>query len=234
MIPGPVWQDERVADGMRAQLALRARRLEEGGRPLGWKVGFGVPAQYEPRGLSGPVVGFLMENAFSRGEPLAIGAWTVPVLEPEIAVHLARDVEPGADRDAVIEAIAGIGPAFEIVDFDPSMTEVRDVVATNVFQRGVLLGDMAATDVAAAADVQLTLWRDGEEVASEADPVGAVGDLVDHVRHAAELLGAAGARLSAGEVLITGAIVVGIRVAPGETWRGDFGPLGELTASFTA
>ena len=36
--------DPRIARGMWAQLALRAKRIAAGDKPLGWKVGFGAPA----------------------------------------------------------------------------------------------------------------------------------------------------------------------------------------------
>jgi 2-oxopent-4-enoate/cis-2-oxohex-4-enoate hydratase len=50
---------------------------------------------------------------------------------------------------------------------------------------------------------------------------------------AAELLGALGERLRAGEVVITGAIVPAQPVAPGQEVRVELGPLGGLSLRFT-
>src|SRR3954470_5250250 len=61
----PVWQDERVRRGITTQLKAREEQLAAGARPLGWKVGFGTPAQQEKRGVTGAVVGFLLETPFS-------------------------------------------------------------------------------------------------------------------------------------------------------------------------
>ncbi len=36
--------DPRIAGGMRRQMELRKRRLNEGAHQIGWKVGFGAPA----------------------------------------------------------------------------------------------------------------------------------------------------------------------------------------------
>jgi 2-keto-4-pentenoate hydratase len=41
----------RIAKGMRAQLALRKRRFEEGAKQAGWKVGLGAPAVMAKLGL---------------------------------------------------------------------------------------------------------------------------------------------------------------------------------------
>ena len=51
--------DPRIERGMRAQLERRAALLAEGAQPLGWKVGFNVPATQERLGIDGPLAGFL-------------------------------------------------------------------------------------------------------------------------------------------------------------------------------
>jgi 2-keto-4-pentenoate hydratase len=230
----PVWQDERVRRGITTQLKAREEQLAAGARPLGWKVGFGTPAQQEKRGVTGAVVGFLLETPFSAGEPLPVGGWARAVIEPELAVHLGRDVEGGSDRETVAAAIAGVGAAYEMVDADPAITDLEQILATNIFNRGVLLGDVDTARAGGdASGVAVRVFRDGEEVGAEDDPVAAVGDLVAHTQHVANLLAELGGRLRAGDAVITGAIVPKLEVEPGQEWRTDFGPLGELTARFT-
>src|SRR5262249_51736521 len=76
--------DPRVVRGMTAQLALRRRRLDSGDMPLGWKVGFGAPAQLKQFNIAGPLVGFLTQNArIAPGGTVALTGWTKPVAEPE-------------------------------------------------------------------------------------------------------------------------------------------------------
>ena len=112
-----LWDDPRVARGMRVQLDLRRQRLAAGDKSLGWKVGFGAPAMLKQFGISGPLVGFLTQNArVQSGGSVSLEGWAKPVAEPEIAVHIARDVPAGADRDTAVAAIAGISPAIELVD----------------------------------------------------------------------------------------------------------------------
>src|SRR5438105_4971048 len=112
-----VWEDARVIRGMRAQLETRRKRLERGDAPLGWKVGFAAPDMLKRLGISGPLVGFLTRNALVRsGATVSLAGWTKPVAEPEIAVHLGRDVAGGTDHAAAEAAIAGISPAIELAD----------------------------------------------------------------------------------------------------------------------
>src|SRR5262252_7894340 len=88
-----VWEDARVIRGMRAQLALRRQRLDAGDAPLGWKVGFAAPAMLERLNITGPLVGFLTRAArVQSGGSVSLAGWVKPVAEPEIAVHIGRDV----------------------------------------------------------------------------------------------------------------------------------------------
>ena len=94
-----LWEDARVIRGMRAQLELRRKRLAAGDAPLGWKVGFAAPAMLERLNITGPLVGFLTRNArVQSGGSVSLAGWAKPVAEPEIAVHIGRDVSAGADH----------------------------------------------------------------------------------------------------------------------------------------
>src|ERR1700745_2160671 len=112
-----LWDDPRIARGMRVQLDLRRQRLADGDRSLGWKVGFGAPAMLKQLGISGPLVGFLTQNArVQAGGSVSLAGWANPGAEAENAGHVGHDVPAGADRDAAAAAIAGISPAIELVD----------------------------------------------------------------------------------------------------------------------
>src|SRR5215468_11581126 len=112
-----VWDDPRVRRGMQRQLELRRARLAAGDKSLGWKVGFGAPAMLKQLDIAGPLIGFLTQNArVQSGGTASLAGWAKPVAEPEIAVHVGRDVPAGADRHTAAAAIAGISPAIELVD----------------------------------------------------------------------------------------------------------------------
>src|SRR5215468_11756065 len=107
-----VRDDPRIVRGMTAQLAARRRHLDAGDRPLGWKVGFGAPVMLERLKIGGPLIGFVLESARIRsGGTASLAGWSKPVAEPEIAVHMGRDLAGGADPETAVTAIAGISPA---------------------------------------------------------------------------------------------------------------------------
>src|SRR5204863_2894325 len=130
-----LWDDPRVVRGMTAQLAARRKRLDAGDRPLGWKVGFGAAAMLERLKISGPLVGFVTQNArIASGGSVSFVGWAKPVAEPEVAVHIGRDVPAGADRATAAAAIAGISPAIEIVDLHAPPEDPEKILSHNIYQ----------------------------------------------------------------------------------------------------
>jgi 2-keto-4-pentenoate hydratase len=95
-----MWEDPRIVRGMQAQADMRRQRLADGDRLIGWKVGFGAPTMLERLKIDGPLVGFLTQNArVQSGGSVSFAGWSKPVIEPEIAVFIGRDVPAGADRE---------------------------------------------------------------------------------------------------------------------------------------
>src|SRR6185369_8612900 len=134
-------RDPRIAEGMRAQMALRQKLLDGGARQIGWKVGLGAPAMQVKCGLTAPIVGFLLDRAeLASGATVSLAGWQKPVAEAEIAAYMGRDLPAGASREEVRRAIAAIGPAIELADVDCAMDEVETVLSGNIFQRHVILG----------------------------------------------------------------------------------------------
>lgn len=221
--------DPRIARGTEAMLALRRARLEDGARPLGWKVGFGSPAAFELLGTDRPLVGFLTDRSLvDDGATVPVGDWTTPMLEPEIAVHLAHDVEGDATHDDVRAAVGGLSAAIELADIDVPPADPEPIVAGNIYHRHVLLGPVDEGRTTAEG-IRGRLLRDGEEIAATDTPEAATGELAEVVRLTAELLAASGERLRAGDVVITGSIVAPVKVAPGESVTAEIDPLGSLT-----
>ncbi len=225
--------DARVERGTRAMLALREERLAAGERPIGWKLGLGAPAVQERLGLDGPLVGFLTDaGLLASGATAAIGGWTGPTLEAELAVHIGRDVPAGTPAGEVPALVAGIGPAIELVDIDLPLEDVEGILAGDIFHRHVLLGDPMADWPAPEG---LPLWvRKGSTVAAEtSEPLALTGDVFELVAHTAAVLETCGAALRAGDVLICGAAVPALPVSPGDHVTVDWGPLGAVDVQLT-
>ena len=220
--------DPRIEAGMRDQLAWRRDRLQAGERPVGWKVGFGSPAAFERLSIDRPLVGFLTDGGvLPRSARAPVGGWAAPVLEAEIAVRLAADVPGDAPWEVVRDAVGGVAAAIELADVSPPPGDVQRILAGNVFHRHVMLGDFDSSRLDGRG-VTARVFSDGVEIASTDDPAAATGEAVEIVRLTAELLAACGEVLRAGEVVITGAVVPPIAVVPGQMFRVEMPPLGNL------
>ncbi len=221
--------DARIERGMAVQLARRRERLGAGERAVGWKLGFGAPAALERMAIDGPLVGFLTDAGLAPdGVEVAVGEWANPWFEAEIAVHLGADVPGDADREAVLNAIAGLGPAIELADVDAPLGEDPEpVVAGNIFHRRVILGPVDR-ERRSAQGVRAATRRNGELVAETDDPEALTGELPTIIAHAAATLAACGEAVRAGDVVIAGAVVAPLQVGAGDELEADLGVLGSL------
>ena len=230
-----LWEDPRVVRGMQAQLAARRKRLDAGDQPLGWKVGFGAPAMLQLLNISAPLVGFLTQNArVQSGGSVSFAGWSKPVLEPEIAVHIGRDVPADADGETARAAIAGISPAFEIVDLTAPPQDPERILGDNIYQRHVVLGGAGPARAGApAVGLACRISRRGAEAARTTDPQANTGEWVGIVRHVADVLATFGERLRAGEIIITGSVVPPLAIEPDEDAIAfEVDPIGGITVRF--
>lgn len=193
-------------------LELRRRMIEEGARPLGWKLGFGAPAAMERLGIDRPLVGFLTDRTLlPDGATAHVGDWVKPMLEAEVAVRVGADGR-----------IDGYAVAIELADLDPPPEDAGAIVAGNIFHRHVLLGPFRGP----AERLTAVLERDGEEVGRTDTPDALTGEYARLVEVVREI---AGDELRAGDVIITGSIFPPVEVRPGERVTAEVEPLGSLT-----
>jgi 2-keto-4-pentenoate hydratase len=156
------------------------------------------------------------------------------VAEPEIAVHLGRDVAAGSDRETAVAAIAGISPAIELVDVHTPPQDPERILADNIYQRHVVLGGDGPARAGARSDgLTCRIIRGGAETARTSDPQANTGEWVEIVRHVADLLAAFGETLRAGEIIITGSVVAPLALEPGEDGLAfEVDPIGNVAVRF--
>jgi len=230
------WEAPLITKGMTAQLASRRARIAAGEKPLGWKVGMGAPASMKMLSLQAPLVGFLMQSALlSSGSTASLKGYVKPVAEPEICVRMARDLGGGASSEAVMAAIKEISPAIELADLDvpPSPDNLDAVLARDIYQRHVVLGE-ATRAGGSVAGLTSRVIRRGAEVARTGEPETLTGKLVDIVAHVASTLAAFGEKLSAGDIVITGSITPPLMIEPDETaLTHALDPIGEVSVKLS-
>lgn len=225
-----------IKQGMTAQLETRKTRVAAGEKPIGWKVGMGAPASMQKLGLSAPLVGYLMQKArLASGSAVSLKGYHKPVMEPEICVHMAKDLSRDATPEATLAAIKEIMPAIELADQDvvPAPDNLDLVLARDIFQRHVILGGETRAG-GSVSGLTSRLIRRGAEVARSADPEALTGKLLDIVAHVANVLAALGEKLAAGDIIITGSITPPVMIEPDETEiTHAIDPIGEVRVSFT-
>ena len=221
--------DPRIVSGTTRMLAALSDAIDRGAGHLGWKAGFGAPAALASLGIDRPLVGFLTEDRLLRdGASVDVSRCTKPVLEAEVAAHLAADLGPGATSAEALAAVGGWSVAIELADVDRAADDVEAIVAGNIFHRQVLLGPV----VPARPDpLPFVLTRDGAEAARTSRPEALTGELGSVLASMADTLAACGAGLRAGEVVITGSVVPPIPVENRCTWVVDAHGLGRVTVS---
>jgi 2-keto-4-pentenoate hydratase len=231
------WDDPRIARGMSAQLRLRRELLSAGQKPLGWKLAFGGPAAMERLHINAPLVGFLLQSALlPSNSQVSVGNWTKPAAEPEIAVYLGKVLPANSNRETAIAAISALGPAIELADVDHPSDDVEGTLARNIYQRHIILGRADASYAGGILDgLACRVLRNGFEFARAADPQSLqalTGDLIDIVRHTADLLAAFGESLQAGQLIIAGSITPPLLVSPGEELLFHLAPIDSISIRF--
>jgi 2-keto-4-pentenoate hydratase len=229
-------KDPRIADGMRAQMALRQKLLDGGAKQIGWKVGLGAPAMLAKCNLTAPIVGFLLDRAqLASGAEVSLAGWHKPVAEAEIAAYIGRDLPAGADREEVRRAIAALGPAIELADPTTPMDDVQAALAGGIFQRHVIVGPRDPMRSGARLDgLKGRVTRSGQDIPVPADLETNIGELVNIVRHVADVTAAIGGGLRAGEFIICGSLTAPMFLEPGESGvEFELAPIGASSVRFS-
>jgi 2-keto-4-pentenoate hydratase len=215
--------DTRVRAGLERQLDAWRDTIARGAGRVGWKIGLNTADVQQKLGLPDPVIGFLTTaTRLESGASRPVDDLDKPLIEPEVAVRLRRPVEAGAEPDEALAAIQSLGPAIELVDIPAPPEDVEEVVAGNVFHRGVVLGPHR--EDAAVNGLEAVVRVSGEERQRAKADV----DLAATISLVADLLGSAGELLQAGDTIICGSLTPPVPVAPGDRVEVDLGPLGSV------
>jgi 2-keto-4-pentenoate hydratase len=210
-----------------------ARRLTEGGRIVGRKIGLTSPPVQAQFGVHTPDYGVLLDDmVVADREPLDLARFLQPRVEAEVAFVLGRDLDSPTTHVAdVLRATEFVLPAIEVVDSRIAGWDIRitDTIADNASSGAVALGTtprrLDGLDLPA---VGMRLDRDGEPV-STGSGAACLGSPVTAVAWLARAVARRGRPLRAGEVVLSGALGP---MAPGEAgvYHARLEGLGEVRA----
>jgi 2-keto-4-pentenoate hydratase len=231
------WEDPRIIEGLRRQLTAREAALDAGAGHVGWKVGFGAPSSLELMQITAPLLGYLTDTTvYGDGAAFDTAGWTRGVVEFEVAVWMASDVEAGATDSEAAAAVAAVGPAIEVADVDLPVgpDAISDIMAGDIFHRGVVFGtrdeSRAGLDITGlTAHIEL----DGEEFATVTELEAITGAYPWIVSTVASTLASKGERLRAGDVIITGSVIPPVSVNDADRFTFELTPYEPISITAT-
>ncbi|WP_174183634.1 2-keto-4-pentenoate hydratase [Nocardia barduliensis] len=225
-----------VVDAYAIQLINIRKRVRNGARVVGHKVGLSSKAMQQMMGVDEPDYGHLLDDMLvSADEPVPAGRYLYPRVEVEVAFVLGADL-PGAQctEADVLAATTAVAPAIELIDSRIENWAIRlcDTIADNASSAGYVLG----TERVAPADIDITaidavLTRNGEVVA-EGRSDAVLGDPVTAVAWLARKVASFGVRLRAGDIVLPGSCTKAIDAHPGDEFVARFAGLGSVRLAF--
>ena len=228
--------DMTIDDAYRVQQRLVARRLADGERVIGKKIGVTSQAVMDMLGVDQPDFGFLTDAmVFDEGAAIEAATLIQPKAEGEIAFLLKRDLRgPGVTAAEVIAATEGVLACFEIVDsrIRDWKIKIQDTVADNASCGAFVLGDRLVDP----RDVDLltcgmVLEKNGDIVATGAG-AAALGGPANAVAWLANALARHDTGLSAGDVILSGSLAAMVPVTAGDSLRVTIGGIGACSVRF--
>jgi 2-keto-4-pentenoate hydratase len=199
-------------------LLRRRELLAQGAEPVGWKIGFNLPAVQEKLGIDAPLAGFLTtDGLLEDGAEVSLDDGPL-IVESEVAVELGDDGR----------SIAALLPALELADQPDLDQDVETILAGNIFHRAVAFGPRVETDAPGAARILVN----GEEAhAVPAERAGAhLSAMIDAV---AGRLAAVGEELLPGQRIITGILAPPHTAGAGDTVRVELESVGGVELHFS-
>jgi 2-keto-4-pentenoate hydratase len=218
------------------QEQITKRRIEEGARLVGRKIGLTAASVQAQLGVSQPDYGMLFHDMdVANGDEIAPGKLIQPKVEAEVAFILGRDLSDEKLTTAdVLAAIAWAIPALEIVDSRIEGWNIRitDTIADNASSGLFVLGhDIRRLDSVDVLGCGMALECNGELVASGAG-VACLGSPINATLWLARVMAKAGRPLRSGDVVLNGALGPMVEAKPGAAFEARIEGLGSVRVRF--
>jgi 2-keto-4-pentenoate hydratase len=226
-----------VVEAYQVQLATVERKIAEGRRIVGKKIGLTSRAMQKLLGVDQPDYGHLLDDmeVADRGS-ISPQLVLQPKVEAEIAFVLKKDlVGPHVTVPEVLLATDYVVPALEVVDSRVSDWKIKlqDTIADNASSGLYVLGEkkLRPTDID-LAQVGVVFYKNGE-IMNTGVGAAALGHPAFCVAWLANKLFEFGITLKAGEIILSGALSAAVNAEPGDHFQARFAHLGEVSVGFS-
>ena len=215
--------------------AMLARRLADGERVIGRKIGVTSPAVQNMLGVFQPDFGTLTDAMHFEGEMPISRLLIQPRAEGELAFVLGRDlVGPGISPEDALAATRSVHPCFEVVDSRITNWKIgiEDTVADNASSGLFVLGPGVAPDGIDFVNCTMVVQKNGSPL-STGQGSAALGSPLICVAWLTNTLGELGVPLRAGETILSGSWVPLEPVKAGDHMHVSIEGVGETEVRFT-
>ncbi len=234
--------DMTLDDAYAVQKQWVDRKMNEGTRLLGYKIGLTSRAMQRAVHIDEPDYGVLLEDmAIANGSRVETANFTDPMIEAEFAFFLRQPLfGDSVTQEQVLEATDYCVPALELIAarsyrVDPTTGYTRkifDTIADNAANAGVVLGDCRIRP----ADVDLrwagALLYLNDQIEETGLAGGVLGHPAEGIAWLCRRFALHGIRLQPGQLLLSGSFTRPVRVRPGDQVRADYGAFGEIHLNF--
>jgi 2-oxo-hept-3-ene-1,7-dioate hydratase len=233
-----------IEDAYAVQEEWVRRKIAEGRKPIGHKIGLTSRAMQRSSNITEPDYGVLLDDMlFKDGTDIPFERFIVPRVEVELAFILKERLSgPHCTIFDVLKATDFIIPAIEIIDarihqVDPETKVTRkvfDTISDNAANAGIVMGGRPVKpDAVDLRWVSAILYRNG--VIEESGVAAAVlNNPVNGPAWLANKLHPYNVSLEAGEIILGGSFTAPVPARPGDTFHIDYGPLGSIACRFAA
>ena len=211
------------------------RRLKEGERLVGRKIGLTSVAVQKQLGVDQPDFGYLTSGMrIADGARLPEGSLLQGKVEGETAFILKSPLRgPGVDVADVFAATQGLAACIEIIDSRVRDWKIRiqDTIADNASSAFFVLGAPVSPERVDLEKATMRL-RIAQELRSSGQGTACLGHPARAVAWLANALGELGDGLAAGDVVLSGAFGPVVPFRPGDRCEVEIDGLGKVSCSY--
>lgn len=229
---------ENIDAAYAAQKINTKRRMAQGEKVLGKKIGLTSFAVMEQLGVDQPDYGILFDTMQVKDGKLAYAELVQPKAEAEIAFVLGDDLEEDFNITDLIEAIEYATVSIEIVGSRVADWNIKitDTIADNASASHYILGkskvslhgDISENQSIDLENCKMTLTKNGV-LASEGNGKACMDNPLNAALWLARIMQKQGNPLRKGEVLLSGALGPMVPISQGDTFVATIEGLGSVS-----
>ena len=228
--------DMSVEDAYAVQTHWARRRVEEGRRVVGHKIGLTSKAMQAATGITEPDYGVIFDDmVLDNGSVVPFDAYANVRIEVELAFVLDRPLRgPDCTIFDVLSVTKYVVPALEILDSHIELEgrTIVDTISDNAAMGAMVLGGRPVrVDEVDLRWVGALLYRN-ETIEETGLAAGVLNHPASGVAWLANKLAQHDTTLAEGELVLAGSFTRPMWVHRGDTVHADYGSLGAITCRF--